>query len=266
MAKRKPLDSSGVFFDSANIKEFRRWFSAGVIGGATTNPLILQREGILNLPGHISKMINISGPGFPISIEVPDSEMSIKDMINLALKYHSKFPQNAVIKIPMDPREPLKAFEVLYQLGQAGVRVNATLGLGMGQLVGAAEALRFSKAQGDNYISLFWGRREEAREQIIKEMVDSGVSVVEVRDRVPNAAASLKMTLDYLQRHNLQSRVIVGSIRSADQIEEAFFLGADIVTATPQLLRQWMYTKRGVETADEFNQAFRSQKAKITLI
>jgi transaldolase len=57
----------------------------------------------------------------------------------------------------MDPRDPQKAFEVMYTLSQEGVRVNATLGLTAGQLIGASEALRSSK---DSYISLFWGRCE----------------------------------------------------------------------------------------------------------
>src|SRR3989344_4830755 len=175
MTERQPLNSSGIFYDSADLEAFKKWFDAKILGGATTNPLILEKEGILNLPEHISRVIDISGPDFPISIEIPDSEMPKEAMINLALKYRDRFPDNAVIKIPMDPREPQKAFEVIYKLGQEGVRVNATIGLSMGQLVGAAEALRLSQADGDNYVSLFWARREEARNQIVETLVKEGV-------------------------------------------------------------------------------------------
>lgn len=266
MAKRQPFNSSGIFYDSANLEGFKKWFDAGILGGATTNPLILQKEGIFNVPEHISRMIGICGPEFPISIEVPDSKMSKQEMVNLAMKYQKKFPRNAVIKIPMDPREPEKAYEVMYKLGQKGVRVNATLGLSMGQLVGAAEALRHSEAEGDNYISLFWARREEAKNQIVKELVKRGVRRKEAIEKVPDAAASLVMTLKYLETHGLSCRVIIGSIRSVDQIETAFSLGADIVTIPPKLIEEWMHTQRGVETADEFNAAYRSVKNKVTLI
>ena len=266
MVKRQPLNSSGIYYDSANLADFKKWFSAGILGGATTNPLILQKEGILNLPKHISKMIDISGPNFPISIEIPDSDMSKEGMVALALKYQKKFPENAVIKVPMDPREPSKAYEVIYQLGQKGVRVNATLGLSMGQLVGAAESLRASKTEGDNYISLFWARRDEARDQAVKELVKQGMKRKEALERVPDAAASLAMTLNYLENHNLTSiRIIAGSIRNVNQIEKAFSSGADIVTITPPLLQQWIFTKRGVETVQEFNQAYRDVKEKFTL-
>ncbi len=266
MTKRQPLNSSGIFFDSSDLTEFKKWFDGGILGGATTNPLILQREGVLNLPKHISRMIEISGPGFPISIEIPDTEMSKADMVKLALKYHKKFPHNAVIKVPMDPKDPQKAFEVMYELGQASVRVNATLGLSMGQLVAAAEALRASQAKGDNYISLFWARREEAREQMVKELLKSGLKNREALEKVPDAATTIIMTVKYLESHNLPIRIIAGSIRNVGQIEKAFAAGADIVTITPKLLQEWMYTKRGVETVSEFNQAYRDVKDKFTLI
>ena len=266
MTKRKPLSSSGIFYDSSNLTDFKKWFNSGILGGATTNPLILQKDGVLDLPGHIIKMIKIAGPGFPISIEVPDSEMSSGDMVALAVKYHQKFPKNAIIKIPMDPRNPQKAFNVAYELGQKGVRVNATLGLSTGQLIGAAEALRHSKAAGDNYISLFWARRDEAKDQIVKDIVKDGMKKPEALERVPDAAETLKIVLKYLESHDLPLRVIVGSIRRVDQIDKAFSLGADIVTITPPLIQQWIHTQRGVETAGEFNQAYRSIKNKFRII
>jgi len=236
---------SGIFYDSANLKDFERWFNAGILGGATTNPVILQKEGILNVPEHIEKMIDISGKNFPISIEIPDSNMSREEMVDLALRYRDRFPGNAVIKVPMDPRDSQKAFEVMYRLSQEGVNINATLGLSAGQLIGASEAMR--GAPGDNYISLFWGRCDEAKG--------------------PGAAArTLAVTLKYLETHSLATKVIVGSVRTTDQIEEAFVNGADIVTIPPNLIEEWMFTQRGVETADQFNEAYREVKDKMKLI
>lgn len=266
MSERSPMSSSGIFYDSADLVGLKKWFETGMLGGATTNPLILQKEGIFNIPEHISKMVEITANNFPISIEVPDSEMSKEEMVGLAMKYQEKFPGNAVIKIPMDPRDSQKAFEVIYKLGQEGIRVNATLGVSAGQLIGASESLRQSRADGDNYISLFWGRREEAKKQIVETMVAKGVAKEEAMNIVPDAAASLIMTLKYLETHSSSARVIIGSVRSIDQIEKAFSLGADIVTIPPKLIQEWMFTQRGVETADQFNNAYRDIKDKVTLI
>lgn len=136
----------------------------------------------------------------------------------------------------------------------------------MGQLVSAAEALRESKAKRDNYISLFWGRREEAKRQIVEDMVKRGINKEIAENQVPDAASVLVMTLKYLETHNLSTRVIIGSIRSVDQIEKAFAIGADIVTIPPRLIKEWMYTQRGAETVAEFNNAYRNIKDKVTLI
>jgi transaldolase len=134
------MNSSGIFFDSADLTEFKKWFQAHVLGGATTNPVILQKEGIFDIPTHVAKMIDICGKNFPISIEIPDTDMTVKEMLELGKRYYARFPDNAVVKVPMHPSNPEKAFEVIYKLGQEGIRVNATLGLSVGQLIGAAEA------------------------------------------------------------------------------------------------------------------------------
>jgi transaldolase len=239
---------SGIFFDSANLVEFKKWFDTGILGGVTTNPLILQKDGIFNIPEHIQKMIDICGEDFPISIEVPDSSMTKGEMIKLARKYHNMFPHNAVIKIPMDCRDSQKSFEVMAKLSFEQITVNATLGLTAGQLIGAAEAL---KPGLESYISLFWGRCEEVQE----------------REDGRNGAEKTLLTVKrYIEDHNLNSKIIIGSIRNVKQIERAFELGADVVTIPPKLLDAWMFTKRGVETADEFNNAYREIKDKVTLI
>ena len=209
------MNKSGIFFDSADLNELKKWFSTGILGGATTNPVILQKDNVLDVPGHIQKMIDIVGRGFPISIEIPDSDMSREEMIKLAFDYNSEFPNNAVIKIPMDCRDSQKAFGVMKTLSARGVSVNATLGLTSGQLIGAAEALRGSSAK-ENYISLFWGRCEEA----------GGIGAEE----------TLTTVLRYLKDHKLNSKVIIGSIRNVEQIDRALLLGAHIVTIPPELL------------------------------
>ncbi len=260
------ISTSGIFYDSAELTEFKKWFATGILGGATTNPVILQKEGVFDIPTHVTKMIEICGKDFPISIEIPDTDMTQKEMIELGKRYHDRFPDNAVVKVPMDPREPQKAFEVMFQLGRAGIRVNATLGLSIGQLIGAAEALRSSTADGDNYVSLFWARRDEAKAQIVQTLVEKGMTKEAADEAVPDAKESLLTTISYLENHDLPTKIIVGSVRSIDQIEIAYALGADIVTIPPKLIQEWMYTTRGVESADQFNEAYRSIKDKTTLI
>ena len=274
---RTEMEGSGLFYDSADLEQFKLWYESNIFGGATTNPVLFEKAGVLDIVARISEMVDIAGPNFPISIELPDADMPKADMIQLALKYRDRFPHNAVIKVPMKPDEPHKAFEVIYRLGQEGVRTNATIGLTMGQLIGAAEAGRLSKADGDNYISLFWARRDEAQKQVLEarlaEMNTTDMSVEEkhelvkqLAEQIPDAAATLAMTLRYLEVHGNNSRVIIGSIRHVHQIEQAFAIGADIVTIPPKLLAEWMYSQRGMETVDQFNKSYRDVADKVKLI
>jgi transaldolase len=275
------MKGSGIFYDSADINDFEKWLNTHILGGATTNPVLFEKAGVLDVVGHISRMVELSSnagqAGLPISVELPDADWPIEQMVELGLKYQERFPNNAVIKVPMKPDEPEKAFEVIYRLGQQGVRINATIGITMGQLVGAAEASRLSKAKGENYISLFWGRRDEAQKQILvaklAEINKEGMTVDELNrldqrllQEIPDAAATLAMTLAYLEKHSLNTRVIIGSVRNVHQIEQAFSIGADIVTIPPKLLGEWMFTQRGMETVDQFNQAYRPVADKIKLI
>lgn len=225
-----------IFYDSSDLDGLRKWLP--ILSGATTNPLILNRDGVTDIPAHITRMVEIVGSGFPISLEIPDTDMAEAEMLALAERYTQLFPKNAMIKVPMDPRDPAKAFSVIYQLVGRGIKVNATLGLSLGQLIGAVEA-------GADYVSFFWGRRQDAanRENIL------GPAKV----------------LEAIVKNKRQARVIVGSIRNVEQIDEALSLGADIVTVVPDLLQKWMYTQRGVETADEFNAAYRSVADKLIL-
>ena len=81
--------NSGIFYDSANLEDFKKWFDAGILGGATTNPVILQKEGILDVPGHIKKMIEICGKDFPISIEIVRSRSTAETFLHNEPPYFS---------------------------------------------------------------------------------------------------------------------------------------------------------------------------------
>jgi transaldolase len=224
-----------IFLDSSDLGEIVKW--KPIISGVTTNPVILAKENVFDIPSHIQKIIDILGDDIPISIEVPDSTMTADEMVRVGCDYWGRF-ENIVVKVPMNPLEPEKAFSVIRRLEGIRIKTNATIGMSFGQMVGAVES-------GATYVSLFWGRREEV---------------------AGDAGKVLSMTADYINKRNYKSKIIVGSIRYPSQIDDAFNLGADIVTIPPKILKEWFYTKRGVETVEEFDKAYRDIKDKITSI
>lgn len=240
--ERKAMGSSGWFLDSGNLEQIEKWKE--VIGGITTNQLILfEKDKIYNIPEHLTKMCEIVGPKFPISIELPDSNASFEEMVNLATAYHEKFPTNTVIKVPIIP-DDTKGLKVISALVNKGIQTNATIGINEGQLILAAEASRRYSGEGSTYISLFWGRAMESHEK--------GES------RAPQQV--LEATLTYLANHNLDTRIIIGSVREPAQVIEAFELGADIVTVPPKILDRIMFTTRAKETVEQFDAAFQAVK------
>lgn len=236
------MNYSGWFLDSGDLTQIKKY--KPVIGGITTNQVILfEKEKIYNIPVHLKKIISLVGPKIPISVELPDSQASIPDMLDLASRYHQLSPDNIVIKVPIIPTST-KGLKILYRLAKKGIRANATIGINQAQLQLAAESLRHSKANGDNYISLFWGRAQE--------------SFLRGESQTPETV--LTNTLTYLSNHHLSAKIIIGSIRQPAQVLRAFSLGAHIVTVPPSILQNIMFTTRAQETLVQFDSAYHNHK------
>jgi len=227
---------TGHFLDSSRLAEIAKWRE--VITGVTTNPVILLKDGVTDVPGHIGKICQIVGGGFPVSVEVPYSQMSEDEMVELGKAYAQMFPGNAVVKVPVVPGE--KGLNVIKRLRGVDIAVNATLGITFAQLALAADA-------GANFISLFWGRALESREKF---------------QEGPGPEVILESTLAYLvTRGHKDVRIIVGSVRLAEQARQAFALGAHVVTVSPEVLQQSMQAKRLDETIEQFDKAYQEASA-----
>jgi transaldolase len=232
------MNNSGWFLDSGDLKEVEKWKE--VIGGITTNQVILfEKEGIFNIPLHLKKIIKIVGKGLPISVELPDSHMSEKEMLEIAKRYQELFPDNIVIKIPIIP-DDVKGLKVISKLTDLGIRTNATIGINEAQLILAAEASRNYAGEGATYISFFWARSIESNIRRESNPPEEVLSIVK----------------SYLFNHGLKTQIIVGSIRMPMQVIEAFDAGADIVTVPPKIFEKIMFTTRAKETVEEFDNAY----------
>jgi transaldolase len=70
-------------------------------------------------------------------------------------------------------------------------------------------------------------------------------------------------TREILEREELESKIIVGSMRHLMDVNEALEAGAHIPTVTPPILRKMVWNPRTIETIAEFNTAWRGRsKAK----
>ena len=190
-----------LFIDTADLKEIREIASWGIVEGATTNPTLLSRQ-----EGHPHDILReiceiVKGP---VSAEVvsQDHEGMVKEARELA-----KIHEHIVIKIPFG----IEGLKAVKQLSGEGIKTNVTLVFSPSQALLAARA-------GANYISPFVGRLDD----ISNDGMEIVAQIVEVFNNYPD----------------IETEVIVASIRHPMHVVEAALLGAPIATIPPKVFRQ----------------------------
>lgn len=193
-----------IFIDSANTTEIQKWLRLGVIDGVTTNPSIMFNDGVYDLEAGAKQIATLVNPK-PVCVEVTTNDLD--EMLTQAQKFASWAP-NIVIKIPHITQDGIPCYGVIRQLESEGIKVNATAALSLGQVILAAKA-------GATYISIFAGR---------------------VADEGGNAPEVISNSVDWLERWEYKSKLIVGSIRSVGDVLSAAIAGAHIITIPPEFL------------------------------
>lgn len=190
-----------IFIDSANINEIREANSWGILDGVTTNPTLIAKESGKNFKEIIKEICDIVDG--PISAEVISLESN--EMVREALDL-AKIHKNIVIKVPMS-KEGLKAVKLL---SKKGVKTNMTL------IFSPSQALLAAKA-GATYVSPFIGRLDD----ISKVGMDLVREIVTIFDN-----------------YDIQTEIIVASIRNPVHVVDAALIGADIATVPYNVLEQ----------------------------
>jgi len=194
-----------LFIDTADLNEIKEIASWGILDGVTTNPTLLAKCGrsLQDVIDEIFKLVD-----GPISLEVLSEKA--EDMVTEAKQIVSKIPQNyrknVAIKIPMTS-EGLKAVKALCK---EGIKTNVTL------IFSANQALLAAKA-GATFVSPFIGRLDDHGQE--------GMRVIEE-------------IMDIFCNYDIQTEVIVASIRHPIHVIESAQLGADIATVPPDVLRK----------------------------
>ncbi len=180
------------FLDTANLDEIREVASWGILDGVTTNPSLCSKENTKfeDLIKEICAIV--SGP---VSVECVSTKAGeiIAEARELA-----KLADNVVVKIPVC-LEGLKATRVL---AQEGIQVNMTLVFSSNQALLAAKA-------GARFVSPFIGRLDDISQEGMA-LIDEIMAIFE--------------------NYDLETEVIVASIRHPRHVVEAALVGAHIAT------------------------------------
>ncbi len=211
-----------VFVDSADQKQIGFWLEEGVVDGVTTNPSIMFKDGATDLEECARRLASMLGEK-PLSVEVTSNDRKI--MVEQARTF-ATWARNIVVKIPIVNEHGESCLGVMHRLSQEGIGVNATAILSFNQAMLAAKA-------GATYVSIFAGR---------------------VADEGNDPAVTIRNTRRWLDDWSLSSHIIVGSIRTVMDIQNAALAGAHIITIPPQFLPKMVDHRYTRETVRQFVQ------------
>jgi transaldolase len=210
-----------IFVDSADEKEILRWLREGVVDGVTTNPTIMLQDGMSDLERGAKRLCSLVGER-PVSIEVTSNDH--REMLAQA-KTFASWARNIVIKIPIVNEFGKSSLEVINELTNEGIGVNATAILSFNQAFLATKA-------GATYVSIFVGR-------VADEGGDPNLLVRNVRQ--------------WLEQWDYSAQIIIGSIRTTLDIQNAALAGAHIITVPPQFFPKMIDHKYSRDTVRQFN-------------
>ena len=190
------------FIDTANLDEIREAASLGVLDGVTTNPTLLSKEkdrgDFKTILQDICKVVD-----GPVSAEAVCSD---RDEIVKEAEELSKIHKNIVVKVPIT-KEGIKAMKIL---SSKGIRTNCTL------VFSPIQALLAAKA-GASFVSPFVGRLDDAS-HVGMDLVEQIVAIFD--------------------NYDIETEVIVASIRNPLHVVEAALMGADIATIPFKVIEQ----------------------------
>lgn len=189
-----------IFLDTANIGHIREAAGWGVLGGVTTNPTLIAKEGG-DFHGIVKEICRIVDGD--ISAEVVASDY--KGMVSEGEKI-AKIHKNIVVKIPMT-KDGLAAIS---HLSAKGIRVNCTLIFSANQALLAALA-------GAYIVSPFVGR--------LDDIGHDGMQLV--RD-----------IAEVFRVHGIKAKILAASIRHPLHVLESAKAGAHIASMPFEVLEK----------------------------
>ncbi len=190
-----------IFIDTANLNEIKKAKALGVVDGVTTNPTLLAKEGEETEVLIRKIWEEVRGP---VNVEVIGTtcEAMVKEAREMAT-----WGDGIVIKIPIT-HEGLKAVKIL---SSEEILTNVTLVFSPSQAILAAKA-------GATYVCPFLGR--------LDDISFNGLELIH------------QIKTIYDNYDEIETQIIVASIRNPIHVIEAGMMGAEIVTIPPAIIEQ----------------------------
>lgn len=216
-----------IFLDTADLEEIKKWLATGILDGITTNPSLLKKAGFTNPQEAWKQIIELKNQftSEPLSLSAEVFCDSTEEMIHQALSFLQElnYPGLA-IKIPVLATDGTDRLSVIRALAHYNVAVNCTGCITWFQAFAAAKA-------GAKFVSLLYRR-----------IMDAGL----------DGKLMIRKTRELIDKFGLKAEIIAGSIRSVEDVHDAYEAGAHILTIPPKFFPELLYHKRSAETQEQF--------------
>jgi len=213
-----------LFLDSADEETWNAWLPTGMFTGVTTNPAILERDGVECSVESLSELARNAlefdaVTEFQVQTWGEDSDEMWKNGIALA----KRDPDAIVVKVPAT----LEGIKAANALVADGVRVTITAAYAPHQVLIAASI-------GANYVAPYLGR-----------MNDAG------RDGM-GTIISMQETVDALES---DMRILVASVRTAAELSKLAAKGCDTFTISEKVAAEMFADPLTTQAALDFENA-----------
>lgn len=193
-----------LYVDSAFLEDITNVLQIVPLAGVTTNPTILlqarERGQDLSPQSVLSELLRLMGG----TVFIQPGASGEEDMYQEALAYIQASPHRVIPKLPMTHT----GMRVAQRLKHQQHRIACTA------VISVAQAYSAAMVSAD-YVIPYYGRMERAG-------IDASERISEMADVLHNA--------------NLPTRILVASIKSADDAARALLAGTDDLTIAPQVL------------------------------
>ncbi len=201
------------FIDTANVEEIKEAKALGILGGVTTNPSLVAKEGV-DFHDRLKEITSIvTEESVSAEVIALDAEGMIAEGKELAA-----IAPNITVKVPMTT-EGLKAVHAFSELG---ITTNVTL------VFSGVQALLAARA-GATYVSPFLGRLDDIGQNGLELITE----IVEIFDT-----------------HQIPTQIIAASVRHPIHVTESARRGAHIATIPFKVIQQLSkhpLTDQGIE-------------------
>ena len=189
------------FVDTAEIADIRDLAETGLLDGVTTNPSLVAKSGrpFIDLVKEICEVVD-----GPVSAEVASTDF---ETMLAEGKYLSTLAPNIAVKVPLTPA----GLKTCKTLSRDGTMVNVTL------CFSAAQALLAAKA-GATFVSPFVGR--------LDDIGQNGMDLI------------AEIAAIYAMYDEIDTQILVASVRNPTHVIEAAKLGAHVATMPPAIIHQ----------------------------